>query len=158
MLLYVGCSTTFSAVRRTRKSQFVETTIRVQTSSSVLQHCLHCFPRGVDKNSVAQSCGTPCMILFRFKQSAKQTRLPQIVMSDNEGQAGKFLVIPFQRFHIIFMVSLCTNNIFDFAWQVSQSLIRGFHKQQLRAPLHGCTITMIDLCVVNLHDRLHGCN
>jgi hypothetical protein len=24
MLLYVGCSTTFSAVRRTRKSQFVE--------------------------------------------------------------------------------------------------------------------------------------
>ncbi len=94
--------------------------IRFQTSSSVLQHCLHCFPRGVDKNSLAQSCGTPCMILFRFKQSAKQSKLPQIVISDNEGQAGKFLVIPFQRFHIIFMVPLCTSNIFDFAWQLSQ--------------------------------------
>lgn len=115
--------------------------IRFQTSSSVLQHCLHCFPRGVNKNSLAQSCGTPCMILFRFKQSAKQIRLPQIVISDNEGQAGKFLVIPFQRFHIIFMVPLCTSNIFDFAWQLPQSLIIGFHKQQL--PGHYCMVALL---------------
>jgi hypothetical protein len=39
------------------------------------------------------------------------------------------------------MVPLRTSNIFDFAWQLSQSLIIGFHKQQL--PGHYCMAALL---------------